>query len=455
MIDYRRGNRLDRNPSLHKFLIIWAGQFLSMVGSGLTGFALGVYAFERTGKATWAALVTFLAFVPSLLVRPIGGILADRFDRRLMMIIGDLGSAAGIALILPFLRIGGSGLWPIYVGVTFSSAFVGLLSPAYKASATDLLTEDLYSKGSGLVQLAESSRFLLSPFLAGLMLGHLGIEVVLIIDIATYLLAVLTVILIRSRMKPERRAPRGRGDRHWLNELREGWRSVAENRGVMLLVLIISLVTFFLGFLQTLIGPMVLSFTDSRTLGTIQSVCAFGMLASSLPLGMISVGRRYVDILTVSLIISGFAFCLLGVTANVYCITAAGFLFLAALPFVNMSCDVLVRRNIPNEKQGRAWGIVGMLSQFGFIASYGLAGPLADHVFNPLLDESGPLAATVGRVIGAGPGRGIGFLFVICGLLVMVSALILHRLRPIRRLAVPGGAERGPENRPHAADTAP
>jgi MFS family permease len=361
--------------------------------------------------------------------------LADRFDRRLMMIISDLGSAAGIALILPFLWIGGSGLWPVYVGVTFSSAFVGLLSPAYKASATDLLTEDQYSKGSGLVQLAESSRFLLSPFLAGLILSRFGIEAVLIIDIATYLLAVLTVILIRNRMRPERREQRDRRDSRWLNELREGWRSVADNRGVWLLVLIISLVTFFLGFLQTLIGPMVLSFTDSRTLGTIQSVCAFGMLASSVLLGVISVGRRYVDILTVSLIIAGFAFCLLGMTANVYCITAAGFLFLAALPFVNMSCDVLVRRNIPNEKQGRAWGIVGILSQFGFIASYGLAGPLADHVFNPLLDEGGPLAATVGRVIGTGPGRGIGFLFIICGLLVVITALVLSRIRSIRGLA--------------------
>lgn len=424
---------MDRNKSFGKFLIVWAGQLLSMVGSGLTGFALGVYAFERTGMATYASLVTLLSFTPSILLSPLGGILADRFDRRVMMIIGDLGSTAGIAFILLFMLAGEPALWHIYVGMTLSSIFVGIQSPAYKASATDLLTEEQYSKGSGLVQLAESSRFLLSPFLAGWIIHQFRYEAVLIIDIATFVLAVFTVLLIRRRMKPAQ--PGGKAG-HWLAELRDGWQAVAANRGVFALILMISLITFFLGFLQTLTGPMVLSFTDAGTLGTIQSVCAFGMLTSSLLLGIFSVGRRYADILVAGLIIAGIAFFLLGTTTNVYVITAAGFLFLAALPFVNMSCDVMVRTNIPNEKQGRAWGVVGILSQLGFIAAYGVSGPLADHVFNPLLMEGGLLAPTLGKLIGMGPGRGIGLMFVVCGMLVVVSALVLSRIRSIRALAL-------------------
>jgi MFS family permease len=426
-------NLLDQNKSFQRFLIVWFGQLLSMVGSGLTGFALGVYAFERTEMATNAALVTLLSFLPSILLRPVGGILADRFDRRLMMIIGDLGSAAGIVFILLFMMFGEPKLWHIYVGVTLSSIFVGIQSPAYKASATDLLTEDQYSKGSGLVQLAESSRFLLSPFLAGLIMYYFSIESVLIIDIATFLLAVLTVFVIKKQMKPERREEE-RG--HWLKELQDGWQAIVTNRGVLLLILMISLVTFFLGFLQTLIGPMVLFFTDAKTLGTIQSVCAVGMLISSLLLGVFSVGHRYVDILVVGLIVAGIAFCLLGTTTNIYFITGAGFLFLAALPFVNMSCDVLVRTNIPNEKQGRVWGIVGILSQLGFIVAYGISGPLADHVFNPMLEEGGLLASSVGQFIGTGPGRGIGFMFVVCGILVVISALFISRIQSIRKLAL-------------------
>ncbi|AGA59665.1 Major Facilitator Superfamily transporter [Thermobacillus composti KWC4] len=426
-----------------KFLIVWAGQLLSMVGSGLTGFALGVHAYVRTGMATHAALVTLSSFLPSILLRPIGGILADRFDRRLMMIIGDIGSAAGVAFILIFMTAGEPGLWPVYAGATVSSVFVGIQSPAYKASATDLLTGEQYSKGSGLVQLAESARFLLSPFLAGWMLHQFGIATVLAIDIATYMTAVLTVFLIRKRMKPARAADEGG---RWLAELRDGWQAVTVNRGVFLLILMISLVTLFLGFLETLIGPMVLSFSDARTLGTIQTLCALGMLASSLLLGIFSVGRRYADILAAGLFIAGIAFSLIGTTTNVYFITASGFLFLAAMPFVNMSCDVMIRSNIPNEIQGRAWGIIGILSQLGFIAAYATAGPLADYVFNPLLEDGGPLAPTVGRLIGTGPGRGIGFMFVICGLLTAASALVLSRIRSIRALSANVASGPGAEN---------
>ncbi|MDN8587640.1 hypothetical protein Q0V21_02555 [Paenibacillus sp. 11B] len=121
-------------------------------------------------------------------------------------------------------------------------------------------------------------------------------------------------------------------------------------------------------------------------------------------------------------------------TTNIYFIILAGFLFLSSLPFVNMSADVLVRNNISNEKQGRVWGIIGVLSQLGFIVSYSIAGFLADHVFNPLLEEGGALASTVGSYIGVGPGRGIAFLFIIAGVFVIVIAAITSQLKSIKGL---------------------
>lgn len=154
-----------------------------------------------------------------------------------------------------------------------------------------------------------------------------------------------------------------------------------------MLVVIISLVTFYLGFLETLIGPMLLSFTDAKTLGTFQSVSAIGMLISSLCIGIFTITKRYASVLVMGLILCGLSFSLLGISTNIYFIIFAGFLFLSSLPFVNMSADVLVRNNIANEKQGRVWGIIGILSQLGFIIAYSLAGFLADHVFNPLLME--------------------------------------------------------------------
>jgi len=422
---------MTSQKSFKKFLVVWFGQFISLIGIGITAFSLGVYAFERTQSATSVALVTLFTFLPSILLRPIGGLLADRMDRRLLMIIGDIGAAAGLVFILIMLEARELELWHIYVGVTISSIFSALHSPAYKASATDLLSEEQYSKGSGLVQLAESSKFLFAPVIAGVLLSVTTIETILLINIATFLIAIIAVFVIKKSIAVDRS---NQVKEHWLNELLEGWYTIKRNKGVLLLVTIISITTFYIGLLETLIGPMLLSFTDVQSLGIFQSISAIGMLISSIVIGMVTITKRYVSMLIIGLIIGGIAFSLIGLSTNIIFIMIAGFVFLAALPFVNTSADVLVRQNIPNEKQGRVWGMIGILSQLGFIAAYCSAGYLADYLFNPWLVEDGALASTVGTVIGTGPGRGIGLIFIIAGIFVVTIGVITSKLQTIREL---------------------
>ena len=408
----------NNDKSFLKFIIVWIGQLVSGIGGGLTAFTLGVYAYEKTQTATSFALVTLFSFLPSLLLRPIGGVLADRFDRRVMMIIGDIGSAAGVAFIWFLLKYQGNiELWQIYLGVSISSIFLALQSPAYKASITDLLTEEQFAKASGLVQLASSAQYLVSPIVAGFLLSMTSIENILILDIFTFIFAALAVVAIKKE------ASKSHSDSPHLSlfkDLKEGWEVIVCNQGVLTLILIISLVTFYIGFLQTLLGPMILSFSTPQTLGTILSTSALGMIGTSLYIGIRKVSTDYVRMLSYGLIGAGVFFALMGLSTNVYVITLNGFLFFCALPFINTSTDVLIRKSIPNEKQGRAWGIIGVLSQIGFIVAYGVAGYLADRIFNPLLVEGGILTSTIGQIIGVGNGRGIGLLFIFSGLLVVL-----------------------------------
>ena len=104
------------------------------------------------------------------------------------------------------------------------------------------------------------------------------------------------------------------------------------------------------------------------------------------------------------------------------------------LPFINTGADVLIRTNIPNEKQGRVWGLIGIISQLGYIAAYAVSGILADNVFNPLLRPEGVLAGSVGKVIGVGQGRGIGLIFIVSGAFVVCLAAMIARSRPIHAL---------------------
>ncbi|ASA22519.1 MFS transporter [Paenibacillus donghaensis] len=414
-----------------RFLCIWAGEWISSIGSGLTAFALGVYVFQLTQTATSVALVTLCAFVPSILLSPLGGVFADRYDRRLMMIAGDLLSVLGLMFILVLMLQGDPSLWQICLGVTASSVFVSLLEPAYKATITDLLSPEQYARASGLVQLAGASKYLLSPVLAGLLLRFMDIKSILLIDISTFLVTVLTVMAVRKQLPAERSAITNQS---WIKELIQGWETLVSARGVLLLTVLLSLVTFYIGFIQTLFTPLLLSFTDSQTLGNVISVSACGMLAGSLLIGLFSLTRHYVRWLALGLAAAGIFMTLVGVTPNLYVIAGSGFMFFAALPWINTSADVLIRSHIASSYQGRVWGLIGIISQLGYVAAYGCAGVLADHVFNPLLIEGGRLASTVGQVIGTGEGRGIGLMLVISGVLLVLAACILPALKSVRSL---------------------
>ena len=166
-----------------KFLLLWSGDFISAIGSGLTSFGLGVYIFQQTGQVSYMALVTLLAFLPSLLLSVPAGVLADRYDRRLLMVIGDSFSAIGLLYILVCLTRGQAQVWQICAGVAVSSVFTSLLEPSYKATITDLLTPEQYSKASGLVQVAGSAKYLISPILAGFLLTISDIRLLLVLDI--------------------------------------------------------------------------------------------------------------------------------------------------------------------------------------------------------------------------------------------------------------------------------
>ena len=430
---------MEQNNSFGKFLLLWSGDFISAIGSGLTFFGLGVYIFQQTGRASYMALVTLLAFLPSLLLSAPAGVLADRYDRRLLMVLGDSLSAIGLIFILLCLLDGEASVWQICIGVTISSMFSSLLEPAYKATITDLLTPEQYSKASGMVQIAGSAKYLISPVLAGFLLTVSDIRLLLVLDIGTFFVTVITTLAVRRSLVPVNRE--NTDTPSFLSEMTEGWHALTGKKGLLTLVVMGSLVTFCLGFIQTLASPMILSFSDSASLGTLMTLVAMGMLVSSLLLGGISIRISYASLLSVSLFGAGIMMALFGLREQMWLIGVSGFLFFATLPFANASLDYLLRTNIDNQVQGRAWGLVGLISQLGYVAAYAVSGVLADYIFTPLLLPGGPLSDSVGHLLGTGRGRGIGLMILLAGLLLCITAVLLSSMKSIRLLEQGGAHE--------------
>ena len=167
---------MNKESGYFKFLILWSGDLISQIGGGLTSFGLGVYIFNRTGSAAQMALVTLLGFLPTLILSVPAGVLADMYDRRVLMMIGDGCSALGILYILFMMFVGDISLMQICTGVLISSVFSSLLEPAYRATVTDILSGEEFTKASGLISLSGSARYLLSPIIAGLLLGKYDIK---------------------------------------------------------------------------------------------------------------------------------------------------------------------------------------------------------------------------------------------------------------------------------------
>lgn len=418
------------NRDYSKFLIVWGGQMVSAIGSGLTAFSLGVYAFQKTGTASSYALMVLFAFLPAFLLNPVGGVLADRFDRRLLIVIGDLGAAAGLLFILAMMAFGTVDLWEIYLGVAISSIFVAVHTPAYKASVSDLVSPEQYANASGLIQLAGAAQFLVAPLIAGILMGYMEIKYILVIDVCTFLVAIAAVSFVRRKSGV---VAENAVKQKFFDELKEGFMATVAHKGVLLLIVITALILFYIGLLQTLFGPMVLAFADAKTLGIALSSCAVGMLVSSFFIGAFGQKSR-VTVLSFFLGLMGIFFALMGISTNIVLVVIPGFLFFFTLPFVNTSIEVLIRNNIDNAVQGRVWSFVSVITYLGSVLAYLCAGFLADHIFNPMFQTNGVLADSFGQTVGTGPGRGIGFMFFCSGLCVALLAIAVFRSGKIRAL---------------------
>ena len=398
-----------------KFLLLWMGELISSIGGGLTSFGLGTYVFYETGSAAGMSFVTLLGFLPTLLLSVPAGVLADRFDRRLLMMIGDGFSGLGILFILICMKSGSATFVQICIGVTVSAIFSSLLEPAYRSTITDILTKEEFSKANGLVSLAGSARYLISPVIAGFLLTISDISLLLIIDICTFFVTIITTAIVRKGVKTSRSTDR----QPFFASMKEGWQAVHGRKGVFLLIMVSSAITMFMGILQILERPMILSFADSEILGITESVCACGMLAAALILGIFGIKKGYVKVLKISFILAGIFMIGMSLIENIIPICIFGFLFFAMLPIANNCMDYLARTNIPDELQGRAWGFVGFLSQLGYVVAYTVSGVAADGL---------------GSLTGKGVGRGAAIMILISGILLAITALTLLRLPEIKEL---------------------
>ena len=415
-----------------KFLLLWGASLISASGSGMSSFALGIFMYQKTGLSTMTGLMILAGFLPGLIFSPFAGALADRHDRRFLMMMGDGLSIIGLLWILfslQFLQkemmVGG-----ILLGAAISSGFSSLVEPAFRATISDLLKKEEYTRASGMVQLIPASRYLLSPVLSGLVLSFAGIRMVLMLDILTILITLPITYIVRREM---RGIPRGEGTK-LAEDLSLGFHLIYDKKGLWLLVMLGILVSFCLGTVQTLMIPMLLPFGGESFAGFATTVSACGMLVGGLILSGFSIKKDFSHILQASLLGMGFFMAAFAWGNNKILICGFGFCLFMSLPFANAAMDYLVRVNVATTHQGKAWGLISLISQAGYVLAYALTGVAVDFIIKPFLQKEGNAAKFALNIPGRGEGRGAALMIIIAAVFLMFIALTLPRKSEIREL---------------------
>lgn len=411
---------------MRTFLLVWIGQVVSVFGSAMTRFALTVWAYELTGTATALALVAFFSFVPEVLLSPLAGALVDRWNRKLVMMLSDL--AAGLSTVAIFLlhSAGQLEIWHLYVAGAFAGVFATFQWPAFSAAVTTILPKRHYARAQGMMGVAESASGLVSPALAVLVLAAGGLRAVLLIDIATFVVAV-TAILVVTIPQPPRSAAGEEGRGTLLHESLYGFRYILKRPSLLGLQLMFFQVNLFGSLTGTLLAPMILARTNSssESLAIVQTALALGGLAGGL---WISVrGGPTQRVYGVLLGMMGGYVCndlLMGLGRGLPVWAVGAFLGMIAASVLNASNQAIWQAKVPPDVQGRVFSVRRMIAQISAPVGMLLAGPLADVVFEPAMQPGGALAGLFGGLVGVGPGAGMALLIVLAGLLgLLVTSL--------------------------------
>ncbi|MCP5097795.1 MAG: MFS transporter [Chloroflexi bacterium] len=445
------------------FSIVWLGQVLSLIGTAMTNFALTIWAFQQTGRATDLALIGFFFMVPLLIVSPVAGAIVDRHDRKKMMMLSDLASGVVTIGILILYTTGVLEVWHLYISAAVMGVFQTFQWPAYSAAISVMLPKEQYGRANGMMALAESGSGILAPVLAGALLSLIGLGGVFAIDIISFTFAIgaLLVVNIPSPKQTEA-GEKGKGGL-W-KESAYGFRYILERPSLLGLQLVFFGANFMSALGFTLLAPMILSRTGNNELifGSVQSVAAVGGVAGGLLMSAWGGPKRMVHGVLLGWGLTGLAQALVGGARALPVWLVAAFLFAFFGPIINASNQAIWQAKVAPDVQGRVFAIRRLIAWVSSPLSILIAGPLADFVMEPAMQEGGALAGTFGWLVGTGDGAGMGLIIVVSGLLVTAVGFGAYFFPVVRNAEslLPdheqtGGVEEEPGAELEATDPAP
>jgi DHA3 family macrolide efflux protein-like MFS transporter len=417
------------------FSIVWIGQIVSVLASGMTAFAMTIYMYQQTHSATAMAFVQVAYITPFLLMSPVAGVMVDRYNRKLMMMVSDIaGGLATLSLFILYIT-GHLQYWHLYIAVAVSGIGTTFQWPAYSAAISTMISKELYGRANGMMSLIEAGPGVISPFLAGALIPLIKIGGILFIDTITFWTAILALALVFVPQPPRTQDGQEAQGGFW-KEATFGFKYIFARPSLLGLQMVFFFGNLFSGIYFAILAPMILARTGQNTvaLGSVQSAGSIGMVIGGI--GMSAWGgfkKRVHGVLIGWMIASIFECIIFGIGRGLPVWIPAVILGGLVVPLINGSNQAIWQAKVAPDLQGRVFSARRLIAWFTNPISPIIGGTLADFVLEPAMKaQNSGLSHLFGPLFGSGPGAGMSLLIVICGVGIFIVGLAGYFVPAIR-----------------------
>ncbi len=430
-----------KQPSgMFGFSIVWIGQLVSVLASNMSWFALTIWAFKMSGSATVLGVVQTSFILPFLLISPLAGALVDRHNRKLMMMVSDLGAVLATTGILILNAADALQIWHLCVASVIYGLSGTFQWPAYMAAISTMVPKEQYDRANGMMSLIDSGPAVFSPMVAGALLPLIGLTGILTIDVITFILAIGALMIVHIP-QPEQTEEGQAGNGSLLKEAAFGFKYIFIRKSLLGLLLVILCLNLVHGFSNALFAPMLLSRTENNSaiLGSAQSAFAVGGVVGGLIVsawGGFKKGRIRGMLISWGLF-ALFGLIIFGLGRSLYIWIPTMVLAAMTFPLSQSASNAIWQSKVAPDIQGRVFSARRLIAWFSDPIMPIVAGAVADYVTEPAMQSSTWLANTFGWMVGTSPGSGMALQYLISGLAyiaVIVVAWFIPAVRHVEEL---------------------
>jgi DHA3 family macrolide efflux protein-like MFS transporter len=410
-----------RPTGLVGLLIVWIGQIISILASGMSGVGLSIWMFEQTKSATAMGLMQVSFILPFLILSPIAGVMVDRYNRKLMMMVSDFAAVTATFAILILQATGHLQFWHLYAANMLYGLGNTFQWPAYSAAISTMVPKEQYGRANGLMSLLDAGPGVLAPILAGAVLAISkvnGLTFILSIDVVTFFIALGALAFVYVP-QPEKTVEGQKEKGSMWKEAAYGFTYIFKRPSLLGLQMVFFFGNLFYSLGFTVLAPMILLRTGNNSMifGTVNSAMAIGGVAGGIIMSAWGGFKKRTHGVLAGWALSGIFAAIFGFgTSLAFWIP---FIVAEALvsPLVNTSNQSIWQAKVAPDIQGRVFSARRLIAWFSQPIAPIIAGVLADKWLEPSMTSgTSHLAITFRSWVGTDPGSGMALLFIFCGL---------------------------------------